>query len=461
MTGRAATTAASNRRIVLIACVGAIGGFLFGFDTAIISGAIVQLTKEWSLAPLTVGTVVTGVLWGGLVGAAIAGKAADVLGREAMISATAAVFVVGSFWSGLADSPGSLIAGRIVVGMAVGGVSVAVPLYLSEIAPASIRGAVVTLNQLALVIGVLSSNAVGAWFAATPEGWRYMLMAGAAPAVILGYTMLFLPASPRWLMVRQREGSARRMLRRLGVPDVDASIGEIKQSLEVSATNNSWRELLRPKTSYMLFVGLGLMFFQQFSGIGIVINYGTTIFGMTGIAGPTGSALLTLGIGATNVIATVAAIILLDRFGRRPLFLYGVAATVVCLLVLAFSFSDGGPHTKVDQLLAVFSLFIYIGAFSLSLGPVCGLIVSEIYPQRIRGMAMALVTVGNWVSQIVIALTFPSLIADLGPAVTFSIYAAIGVAGFLFCYFHVPETKGLTLEQIEEHWRAGDPPRRW
>ncbi|MBM3505440.1 MAG: sugar porter family MFS transporter [Alphaproteobacteria bacterium] len=461
MTDRSEIVAANYRRILLIASVGAIGGFLFGLETAIISVAIVQLKKEWSLDPLTVGTIVTGVLWGGLIGAAIAGKAADTLGREATISATAAVFVVGSFWAGLADSPLSLIAGRFVVGIAVGSVSVAVPLYLSEIAPAKIRGAVVTLNQLALVIGVLCSNVVGAWFAATPEGWRYMLMAGAAPAVILGYTMLFLPASPRWLMARQREGSARRMLRRLGVPDVDTSITEIKQSLEGSETKGSWRELLRPKTRYILFVGLGLMLFQQFSGIGIVINYGTTIFGMTGIAGPTGTALLTLGVGVVDVIATMTAILLLDRFGRKPLFLNGIAATVVCLLVLAFSFSDGDPHTKVDQWLAVLSLFIYVGAFSLSLGPVSGLIVSEIYPQRVRGMAMAFVMVANWVSQITIALTFPSLVAYLGPAVTFSIYAVIGVAGFLFCYFNVPETKGLTLEQIEEHWRAGDPPRQW
>ena len=288
-----------------------------------------------------------------------------------------------------------------------------------------------------------------------------MLMAGAAPAVILGYAMLFLPASPRWLMFREREGSARRMLRRLGVPDVNAAIIEIKQSLEASASRASWRELLQPKTRYVLLVGLGLMFFQQFSGIGIVINYGTTIFGMTGIAGPTGNALLTVGIGIIDVLATVTAIVLLDRFGRKPLFLSGIAATVVCLLVLAFSFSHVSQHAKIDQWLAVFSLFLYIGAFSLSLGPVSGLIVSEIYPQRVRGVAMGFVIVANWVSQIITALTFPSLVAHLGPAVTFLMYAGIGVAGFLFCNFFVPETKGLTLEQIEEHWRAGDPPRRW
>ena len=447
---------ASYRRILVVASIGAIGGLLFGFDTGIIAGAIVQLRKEWSLDPLTEGAIVTGVLWGGLLGAAIAGKAADALGRGATISATAAIFVVGSFWTGLAHSPLSLIAGRVVVGIAVGGVSVAVPLYLSEIAPAKIRGAVVTLNQLALVFGVLCSYLVSAWFATTPEGWRYMLMTGAGPAVVLGYAMLFLPASPRWLMARQREGSARRMLRRLGMPDEDAAIAEIKQSLEASSGKASWRELFQPTTRYVLFVGLGLMFFQQFSGIGIVINYGTTVFGMTGIAGPTGNALLTVGIGVIDVLATITAILLLDRFGRKPLFLGGIAATVVCLLVLAFSFAHLTEHAKLDQWLAVVSLFVYIGAFSLSLGPVAGLIVSEIYPQRVRGAAMGLVIVANWVAQIITALTFPSLVAHLGPAVTFSMYAGIGVAGFLFCYFFVPETKGLTLEQIEQHWRAGD-----
>jgi MFS transporter, SP family, galactose:H+ symporter len=444
----------------VIASVGSIGGLLFGIDTGIIAGAIVHLRQEWPLDPLTEGLIVSAVLWGGLVGAAIGGKAADAFGRDTTISATAAIFVVGSFWTGLATSPPWLIAGRFVVGLAVGGVSVAVPLYLSEIAPAKIRGAVVTLNQLAIVLGVLCSYLVSAWFATTPEGWRYMLMAGAAPAVVLGYAMLFLPASPRWLMAHGREGSARRMLRRLGIPDVDATIAEIRKSLE-TASKSSWRELLQPTSRYTLFVGLGLMFFQQFSGVGIVISYSTTIFGMTGIAGPTGNALLTVGMGAIDFAATITALFLLDHFGRKPLFLGGIAVTVVCLLILAVGFAGLARLGPFGQWLVVVSLFTYMAAFSLSLGPVSGLIVSEIYPQRVRGVAMGVVIVANWVSQIVTAFTFPSLVALFGPTATFGIYAVIGVAGFLFCYFFVPETKGLSLEQIEQHWRAGDSPRKW
>lgn len=461
MKEQSAAKKAHHLRIFVIAGIAAIGGMLFGLDTGIIAGAIVQLRKEWTLDPLTEGAIVTGVLWGGLLGSAIGGKAADALGRGAMISATAAIFVVGSFWTGLAESPPWLIAGRIFVGFAVGGVSVAVPLYLSEIAPAEIRGAVVTLNQLALVIGVLSADLVSAWFMTTPEGWRYMLMVGAAPAVILGYAMLFLPASPRWLMTKQREGSARRMLRRLGAPDVNAAVDEIRKSLQATADKTTWRELFEPTTRYTLFVGLGLMFFQQFSGIGIVINYSTTIFGMTNVAGPEGNALLTVGIGTTDVMATTTAILLLDRFGRKPLFLGGIAVTVICLVVLAISFTNLSGHGKLFQWLAVLSMFVYMGAFSLSLGPVSGLIVSEIYPQRVRGVAMSVVVVANWVAQIITSLTFPSLVAYLGPPATFSIYAVIGVAGFLFCKFFVPETKGLSLEQIEEHWRKGDSPRLW
>jgi MFS family permease len=249
-------------------------------------------------------------------------------------------------------------------------------------------------------------------------------------------------------------------LRRLGVPDEDAAIAEIKKSLETKA-EVSWRELLKPTARYTLFVGLGLMFFQQFSGIGIVINYGTTIFGMTGLAGPTGTALLTVGIGIIDFAATVTAILLLDRFGRKPLFLGGIAATVACLLVLSFGFANLSGQATFYQWLVVSGVFVYIAAFSLSLGPVSGLIVSEIYPQRIRGRAMSLVIMANWVAQIITAFTFPSLVAHLGPTVTFLLYAVIGVAGFLFCYFFVPETKGLTLEQIEKHWRDGDPPRKW
>lgn len=460
MVNRSAESAAGNRRILVIAGIAAIGGLLFGFDTGIIAGSIVLLRKAWALDPATEGLIVGSVLLGGLVGAAFAGKAADALGRSATISATAAVFVVGSFWTGLANSPAWLIAGRIVVGLAVGGVSVAVPLYLSEIAPARIRGAVVTLNQLALVLGVLCSYIVSASLATTPDGWRYMLMAGAAPAVFLGYAMMFLPASPRWLVTRHREGSARRMLRRLHIADEDAAIAEIKRSLQ-SEARGSWRELFQPSARIALLVGLGLMFFQQFSGIGVVISYSTTIFEMTAIAGHTGNALLTVGMGIIDVAATLTAIVLLDGFGRKPLFLAGIAGTVVCLLVLAAAFAGLDHLPVIGPWLVVGSLFVYIASFSLSLGPVSGLIVSEIYPQRVRGVAMGLVIVANWVSQIITASTFPSLIASVGVTATFSIYAAIGVAGFVFCYFYVPETKGLTLEEIEQHWRAGDPPRRW
>lgn len=460
MTDHSAAAAASNRRIMVIACVGAIGGLLFGFDTGIISGAIVQLRRDWRLDPLTEGAIVSGVLWGGLVGAAFGGKACDAFGRGATISATAAIFVVGSFWTGLANSPAWLIAGRFVVGTAVGSVSVAVPLYLSEIAPAKIRGAVVTLNQLALVAGVLCSYTVSARYATAADGWRYMLMAGAAPAVVLGYAMLFLPASPRWLMSKGREGSARRMLRRLGVANEDVAIAEVKKSLEAT-TATSWRELLQPAFRLPLLIGVGLMFFQQLSGVGIVTSYATTVFGMTGIAGPTGAALLTVGVGVTDFMATFAAVILLDRFGRKPIFLIGIAVTVVCLIVLAIGFAELNLLATFGHWVVVCSLFIYMAAFSLSLGPVSGLIVSEIYPQRVRGVAMGLVIVANWLCQIVTALSFPSLIASLGPTATFSIYAAVGATGFLFCYFLVPETKGLTLEQIEQHWRAAKSPQRW
>lgn len=459
MTDRTAEPMANNGRIMLIACVGAIGGLLFGFDTGIISGAIVQLRRDWQLDPLTEGAIVSGVLWGGFVGAAFSGKAADVFGRGATISATAAIFVVGSFWTGLATSPTWLVAGRFVVGIAVGSVSVAVPLYLSEIAPAKIRGAVVTLSQLALVGGVLCSYSVSAVFATTLDGWRYMLMAGAAPAVVLGYAMLFLPASPRWLMAAGREGSARRMLRRLGIPDQDAAIDEIKKSL-ATTTTASRRELFQPAARLPLLIGIGLMVIQQLSGVGIVTSYATTVFGMTGITGATGAALLTVGIGVTDFMATFTAILLLDRFGRKPLFLIGIAVTVICLVVLATGFAQLDRLATVGHWVIVVSLFVYMAAFSLSLGPVTGLIVSEIYPQRIRGIAMGLVIVANWLCQIITALSFPSLIAYLGPTVTFSIYAVVGIAGFAFCYLLVPETKGLTLEQIEQYWRAPELPKR-
>lgn len=450
----------SYARVVVMACIVAIGGLLFGFDTGIITGAIVQVRKLWQLGPLTEGTIVSGVLAGGLLGAAISGKAADVFGRGPVISATAALFVVAAFWTGLANSPTSLGLGRIVIGVAVGSVSVAVPLYLSEIAPAPIRGAVVTLNHLALVGGVLCSYMVSAYFAADPEGWRTMLMLGAAPAVVLGYAMLFLPSPPRWLMAKNRESNARRMLRRLGVRDVNAAIDDIKASIR-DTSKATWRELLAPAVRPALLLGIGLTFFQQCSGITIVVYYSTTIFGMTGFSEASVAPLLTVGIGITNLVATIAATFMVDRLGRRPLLLVGTAITAICLVLFVVGFAGLDHLGSVGRWLVVASLFFYIGAFAMSLGPVCGLVVSEIYPQRVRGVAMSFVTTVNWTFQIIVTLAFPSMIAALGPSSTFLIYIFISTAGFAFFYARVPETGGLSLEEIEAHWKAGDPPRQW
>lgn len=460
MTTPTAPASQSFVRVIIMAGIAAIGGLLFGFNEGIIAGAIVSIKKQWVLTPLAEGVIVSSVLLGGLVGAAIGGKAADAFGRRAVISATAAFFVVGAFWTGLASTPEWLIAGRILIGLSIGTVSVAGPLYLSEIAPASIRGALVSFNQLALVIGVLCSYVVSAAFSGTEEGWRYMLMAGAAPAVVLGYGMLFLPSSPRWLMTKGYEGSARRMLRRLGIQDIDAAIAEIKQSLNTGATG-TWREVLQPHLRLALVIGFGLMIFQQFSGINIVILYAPSIFEMVGFSGSTSAPLLTVGIGVTNLVMTLVAIGLIDRLGRKPLFLYGIAVMMLCLLILAFGFSGMAGSSVIVGYLVVGSLFTFVAAFALSLGAVCGLIVSEIYPQQVRGAAMGIVIVVNWVCQIIVALTYPTLVATFGAAMTFLLYAAIGAAGFLFCYFLVPETRGLTLEQIEQNWRDGKPPRKW
>jgi sugar porter (SP) family MFS transporter len=465
MSGSGAIRASEARpesyvRVLVMASIVAIGGLLFGFDTGIVAGAIVQIKKLWQLSPLTEGMIVSGVLVGGLIGAAISGKAADVFGRGPVISATAVIFVVAAFWTGLGTSPASLGLGRIVIGIAVGSVSVAVPLYLSEIAPAPIRGAVVTLNQLALVGGVLCSYMVSAYFSPDPDGWRYMLMMGAAPAVVLGYAMLFLPSSPRWLLAKNREGSARRMLRRLGVRDAHAAIEDIKLSIR-DTSKATWRELFVPAVRPALLVGIGLTFFQQCSGITIVVYYATTIFGMTGFSSASVAPLLTVGIGMTNLAATIAATFFVDRLGRRTLLLAGTAVTTVCLVLFVVGFAGLDHFGPLGRWLVVASLFCYIGAFSLSLGPVCGLVVSEIYPQRVRGVAMSFVIALNWTFQIIVTLTFPSLIAALGPSWTFLIYTFIGVAGFAFCYALVPETGGLSLEEIEAHWKAGDSPRQW
>jgi sugar porter (SP) family MFS transporter len=324
------------------------------------------------------------------------------------------------------------------------------PLYIAEVAPVNIRGALVSLNQLAITVGIVVSYLVDFYFAAT-GGWRWMLGLAVVPSIILGIGMYFMPASPRWLFSKGATDKARSVLERIRMTkNVDLEITEIKESL-ISEKESKWADLLTPTVRPALIVGVGLAVFQQLTGINTVIYYAPTILLFAGLESAAVSILATAGIGVINVLMTVVAILLIDRVGRRPLLLIGLVGMVISLGILGLAFALPGLSSSLG-LLAVISLMLYVGSFAIGLGPVFWLMISEIYPLKIRGRAMSTATVVNWGMNLLVAITFLSLIQILGTPGTFWLYSVIRIGAIIFVYSFVPENKGKSLEEIESIW---------
>lgn len=443
--------------LAMAAVVAAMGGLLFGFDTGVISGALLLIRKQFSLGHAAQEILVSSVLVGCMAGAALAGPLVDRLGRRRLILATAALFALGSVWCASAHSVHSLVAARVMVGLAIGAASFAVPLYLSEIAPAQVRGAIVSLNQLMITVGILVSYGVDEWFSAAPQGWRDMFLAALVPALALFAGMLFLPGSPRWLLSRGRVEEARHVHARLGADPADFE--EMRRSLaaESQPARQPSRPLREPWLRPALLVGVGIMFVQQATGINTVIYYAPSIFQMAGFASDKAAIGATVGVGAVNVLFTLVSIRLVDRVGRKPLLSLGLVGMTLSLAVLGAAFHWKAQLGTELRWVAVGSLFVYISAFAVSLGPVAWLLISEIYPTRVRGAAMGLATLCNWAFNFIIALTFLSIVDLLGPGGAFWLYALVGAGGWIFCRLAVPETRGVALERIEENLRRGRP----
>jgi len=408
--------------------------------------------KDFDLSTLQEELVVGAVLLGAVVGAAFGGKLADKFGRRSVLMQVAILFIVGAVGTALAPGTLSLAIGRVVVGMAIGVASFTAPLYISEVSPPNVRGRLVSLNQLMITIGIVASYLMD-YALAGASAWRWMFALAAIPAIVLFVGLLFLPESPRWLMSRSREGEARVLLERIrDTSDVEKELAEIEASL--NQQGGSWRELFGASLRPALIVGIGLAVFQQFTGINTVIYYAPTIFQFAGFHSASSAILATVGIGMINVLLTIVALWLLDRAGRRPLLLYGLTGMVISLGVLGYAFLSPSLSNVVASV-AVVSLAVYVACFAIGLGPVFWLMIAEIYPLRIRGRAMGVATMANWGSNLIIALTFLSLLHALGRAWTFWLYAIVGVLGWIFVYKMVPETKGRTLEEIEAQWRKG------
>ncbi|MGB3082833.1 MAG: sugar porter family MFS transporter [Candidatus Omnitrophota bacterium] len=445
--------------IYVIAGVAALGGILFGFDTGVISGALLFIKKEWALGATGQEFLVSAVLVGAMLGAGLSGKVADRFGRRSVIMLTAGIFIVGSIGASCAPALIWLIASRVVIGIAIGIASFCVPLYISEVAPAGQRGALVSLNQLAITIGIVLSYFVDDIFAKTGNGWRYMFLMGVFPALVLGIGMIFLPRTPRWLVSRGKNEKAREVLKKIySSENVDKDLNEMRKTLK-EEESGGWAELTVPWLRLPLVIGIGLMFFQQVTGINTVIYYAPTIFQMAGFESATVAIAATIGVGILNVLMTVVAIYVIDRIGRKPLLLIGLTGMVIALGTLGLAFKEEAILGAALKWISVGSLLLYIASFAISLGPIAWLIMAEIYPLRVRGLAMSIATFCNWGFNFIVAMSFLTIVQALGASSAFWIYGAMSIAGWFFCYFYVPETKGHTLEEIETHWVKGGRPR--
>jgi MFS transporter, SP family, galactose:H+ symporter len=441
------TNVLRQKALLFIAATAALCGLLFGYDTGVISGALLFLKKDFALSAFQQGVVTSAVLAGAAVGAGFSGRLTDHFGRRRMVIAVAILFFIASLLTGLAPNVTWLIIGRVLVGLAIGICSYAGPLYISEIAPAAQRGALVSLNQFLITVGILVSYLADYLFA-RGEHWRWMFGVAAIPAVILWLGMLVLPESPRWLVNRGHIALARQVLERVrSVEEAEWELAAIESHARGGRTR--WRELLSPEHRPALMLGMGLAIFQQITGINTIIYYAPTIFQLAGFDSAAQSILATAGVGAVNVLMTIVSVKLLDRTGRRPLLLVGIAGMIASLAALGFVFRLGS-HSAALAWLAVVSVMLYVGSFAISLGPIFWLLISEIYPQRIRGMAMGVATMTNWSFNLLVALTFLVLVDNLGPSNTFWLYAVVSLASFAFSYYLVPETKGRTLEEIAD-----------
>ncbi|MDP1814997.1 MAG: sugar porter family MFS transporter [Leadbetterella sp.] len=444
-----------NTIIYFIAAVAATGGLLFGFDTGVINVALPSLREQLQLTPSQESMVVGAVLFGAMFGPFISGFLTDKLGRKKINIIASLVFVVGSILAAIAPDTNSLIAGRLLLGLAIGIVAATVPLYLAELSPKDKRGRMVTFFQLAITLGILLSYVVGYIFGDAENAWRMMFWAGFVPAIILFVGMLLVPESPRWLLTKGRNEEALKVLNQLRTPDeAVAEYNETLKLLEEEKQNkSSWMELFMPKLRIPLFIGIGIFAIQQFSGINAIIYYSTDIF--KSLFSDSQATLATVGVGIVNSLATILGMQFLDKWGRKPLLFTGLIGTAVCLgtVGLAFLFESSLP-AALRQMMLVGGIYTYIIFFAISLGPLGWLLISEVYPLKIRGFASSMGSFNHWFFDLMVAISFPLMRAtSLGKnGGIFFIYMIVVLLGLFFAKFVVFETKGLSLEDIEKKY---------
>jgi SP family arabinose:H+ symporter-like MFS transporter len=434
--------------VVLLAATTAISGFLFGFDTAVINGVLLLLRREFALSNLQTEIAASSLLLGCLLGAAAASMIGDRYGRRKSLVAAALLFAFSSIGAALASTVTIFAVARLIGGLAIGLASVLTPVYIAEISPSKNRGTLVSLNQLAIVIGILSAYLVN-WRVARfgESSWRWMLAVAALPSIAFLFGLLLIPESPRWLISIGDHNQGERVLARMfGEEMAKEQVEAVEQA--VAGEEGSWREVLSPNMRKRLAIGMLLALFSQITGINTVLYYGSIIVSEHFPGQSTSIALIAnVIIGTVNVLFTIVAMIFLDRWGRRAILMIASGGMAVALTLLVIGFSVG-----VSPLLMLASILLYVAFFALGMGPGPWLIISEIFPTKVRGRAASIATSTLWSGTLLVTFTFLTLVKILNLWGTFALFGALSAFCCIFVWKMVPETKGRTLEQIQQEW---------
>jgi len=444
-----------------------LAGLLFGYDQGVISGALGGIQKSFSVGTLLLEVITSWVTLGAMAGALVAGGLADRIGRRLTIVAAALLFVAGALVESFAPGAYVLVAGRLLVGFGVGVASVAAPLYASEMAPTRLRGRMVSLYQLAITIGIFVAYFAD-YLLINGDRWRVMLGVSAIPGVLLVVAVVPLPDSPRWYVKAGRHDAARATLVKVepGV-NIDREMADIEETNRKESAG-SWPEVFAARWRRPLVIGVSLAVLQQLTGINAVIYYADKIFAAAGFSSPAGQSLATLfAIGLVNVVATFIAVAYVDRFGRKPLLLIGSVGMGVSLVVVGAMFEvlgssshPAGSGTSASGVVTLIALVVFIASFAFSLGPVVWTIINEIYPSHMRGKGVAVATAANWFAAWLVSQFFLSLVGLISEAGTFWLFAGFCAVTYIFVSRAVPETKGMSLEEVEELWTGpGAVPR--
>jgi SP family galactose:H+ symporter-like MFS transporter len=448
---RAVRAGQARKAVVVWAISATLGGLLFGYEMAVISSALLFVRQDFGLGGFEQGALVSVVPLGAMVGGLLAGRVADALGRRRTLMLVAALFVAGTMLAVVAPSYGVLLIARAITGVAVGAVSSTVPVYVSEIAPPGVRGRLVTLNQLMITLGILVAYCVGLAFSGSRD-WRAMFAVGLVPSVLLLAGMLRAPETPAWLAARGDTERAREvLLRAVDAENAERMLDDLRRRRAQLGRGVGVKTLLRSPAAPALLIGVTLAAIQQFAGINAVIAYAPSIMERTGLSA-SNSILYSIAVGVTNVAATVVAVRLVDRRGRRPLLLASTAGSFAALALLGVTFE--APLGDWGTWLSLVGLLAYVTSFAVGLGSTFWLLIAEIFPPEVRAAGAGTATAANWLSSFVVGLLFVPLADSIGQGPTFWLFACVCALGFVFVRRYVPETSGRTFGEIDAEVRA-------